>query len=355
MINYNELFGLMIERRATHFHLVPGSPVMMRAQGIFAPIDNYVLSPQDTRNFMESILLDEQKRDFELRKELNISYSVPGLSRFRLNLFRQRGSVAAVITTNPPSPPTMEELGLPEVLKSLATNARSGLIAVCGPKQCGKSHTMAALVNYILEIRTCQVISLENPIDFLHKNKKGIICQREMGSDTLTYENAFQSLMFQGCDVLVLGEINSYEIVSNALEMAAGGSLVLAQSMSPNALSFLEKLIDLYPPHLSQSARNLLAVGLEAVVSQVLVTKTSGGLMPIFEILTGIPQVRSIIREGKLFQLHSVMAAAGREFGMITQEHSLRSAVKKNFITAKEAEQKASRAEEFKKLMSLPY
>jgi twitching motility protein PilT len=125
--------------------------------------------------------------------------------------------------------------------------------------------------------------------------------------------------------------------------------------MSPNALSFLEKLIDLYPPHLSQSARNLLAVGLEAVVSQVLVTKTSGGLMPIFEILTGIPQVRSIIREGKLFQLHSVMAAAGREFGMITQEHSLRSAVKKNFITAKEAEQKASRAEEFKKLMSLPY
>jgi twitching motility protein PilT len=355
-MNVEELFTMMVERRASHLHLVPGSPIMVRQNNVLSPLDGHVLSPNDTRAFSEAIMNEQLQEEFDANLEVNFSFSVPGLSRFRVNVFRQRGTVAAVISTVPPAPPTIEELGLPELIKNLVLRAQSGLIVICGPKQSGKSHTLAALVNYLLEMKICNIISIENPIDFLHKNKKGIICQREIGTDTQSYQKAFASLMHQSADVLVTTEIPDFEVANAILNLAAGGSLVLSTAVAPSATVMVEKLIDLFPPHLNQQARTLLSVGLEAVVSQVLLRKASGeGLVPSFEILLGTAQVKNALREGKAFQLHTIMGTAGRESGMQTMEFALRYLVKKGLVTLEEATAKAVRPEEFKKLMSLPY
>jgi twitching motility protein PilT len=351
-----DLFALMVERRASHFHVVPGSPIMMRTNGVLVPMDNRLLSPADTAMLVESFLTEEQRYYFQENKDLNISQSVPGLSRFRVNIFQQRGSVACVIATHPPSPPTIDELGLPELLKGLALNLRQGLVIICGPRGGGKSATLAAMVNYLLEMRTCQVISLENPIDYLHKNKKGIICQREIGTDTLSYESAIESLVHQQPDVLVTTELETYELVSTVVNMAAGGTLCICTTRQPSVGVLLEHLLNLYPPHLRQQAQTLLSVSLEAVIAQVLLNKASGtGMVPAFEIMMGIPSVRGMIREGKTGQISSIMSTSGREFGMQTQEQALRQLVKKNIVTQDEALSKSVRPEEFKKLMSLPY
>ncbi len=355
-MNVEDLFTSMVERRASHLHLVPGSPIMMRINNQLVALDGQVLSPQDTRAFSDAIMNEQLRDEFDERLEVDFSFSVPGLSRFRVNVFRQRGSVAAVISTNPPAPPTIEELGMPELIKNMALEASSGLILICGPKQSGKSHTLAALVNYILEMRTCQVVSLENPIDFLHKNKRGLICQREIGTDTLSYKNAFASLRHQSADIVIVTGVETLEIAEFVLSLAAAGTLVLATATASSSQVMLEKLIDLYPPHLNQAVRSQLAVGLEAIISQTLLNKASGdGLMPAFEVLLGSTQVKTMLRENKLFQLHNLMSTVGRESGMQTQEMALRFLVKKNLVTMEEAVRKAVRVEEFKKIMALPY
>lgn len=356
MKSFNELFSLMVERRASHLHVVPGSPIMMRQANQLSPVDSHVLSPADTAKMANALLTDKQKRIFEEKLEVDFSYSIPGLSRYRVNVFRQRGSIAMVIATNPPSPPTIEELGLPESIKNTATQAQSGLVVICGPKASGKSHTLAAVLNNILETRNVQIVTFENPIDFLHKNKKGVICQREKGTDFRTFENAFNSLRHQACDILVVTEFEEYEVVRNCLNLAAGGNLVIVTAQAPGVQVMLEKILDTFPPHQRQQALSLLSVGLNAIISQTLLVKASGsGLIPAFEILTGAPVVRTYLRDNKLPQIHTFMGTHGREYGMQTQEQALRSLVKKNLITKEEAMAKAVRQEEFKKIMAMVF
>jgi twitching motility protein PilT len=346
----------MVERRSSHFHFVPGSPIMMRQGSSIAPLDSHVLSPADTAKLANALLTDKQKRIFEERLEVDFSYSIPGLSRYRINVFRQRGSIAMVIATHPPSPPTMEELGLPESIKGLAAQAKSGLIVICGPRASGKSNTLAAIISYILETRNMQIVSFENPIDFLHKNKKGIICQREKGTDFATFENAFNSLRHQACDILVVTEFEEPDVVAHALNLAAGGNLVIVTGQAPGVHVMIDKILDIFPPHQRKQALNLLSVGLNAIISQTLLSKAAGGgLIPAFEILTGAPQIRNYLREDKLIQIHPFMSSHGREFGMVSQEQALRGMLKKNLITKEEAMSKSVRPEEFKKVLSLPY
>lgn len=355
-LNYLELFSTMVDKKASRLHLVPGSPIMVRAGNSFTPLDTDVLKPQDTSSFVEGILSEAQKELFKTKKELDFALSVPGLSRFRINIFTQRGSTAVVIMTNPPNPPTMDELGIPEGIRTLITNLHSGLVIITGSRGSGKSSTMAAIVNHILEMRACQVVTIENPIDFLFRNRKGVICQREVGTDTESYETAFKSLMHQGADVLAINEFNSYEIARNILNLSVGGMLVLAIANSPSVLVLLEQLVELYPPHLKQQAQTLLSVCLEAIISQTLLLKSQGGgFVPAFEICIGNGQVRNLLRDGKIFQIQSVIGSTGREVGMISQEQALRILVKKNAITQDEAIAKAARPEEFKKMLSLSY
>lgn len=356
MKSINELFGLMVERRCSHLHLVPGSPIMIRQGGAVSPLDNEVLKPVDTARIANALLTDKQKRIFEDRLEVDFSYSIPGLSRYRINVFRQRGSIALVIATNPPSPPTLEELGMPESIRNTATKATSGLLVICGPKASGKSHTLAAMINYILETRNAEVVTFENPIDFLHKNKKGIICQRERGTDFKSFSNAFLSLRHQACDILVVTEFEDYDVARNVFNLAAGGSLVIVTAQAPSVMTMLDKMIGLFPPQQRSQVLSLMSVGLHAIIAQTLLAKsTGGGLVPCFEILTAPPPIRDFLKEDKLIQIHSFMTSRGREYGMTTQEQSLRNMVKKNLVTKEEAMKKAVRSEEFRKVMSLKF
>ncbi len=350
------LFTSMIEHRASHLHLVPGSPILMRINGQLVSMDGQILSPQDTKAFSDAVMNESLREDFEDKLEVDFAFSVPGLSRFRVNAFKQRGSVAVVIATNPPAAPTMDELSIPELVKKIVKESSSGLIICGGPKQSGKSCTLAAMIDLLLETRTCQIVTLEDPIDFLHKNKRGVICQREIGNDVTSYEAGFNSLKHQGADVVVVGDLNSYAVVDNVLRLASSGTLVLACCTAANVQGILENIIDMYPSHLNQSVRNQLANGLRAVLGQALLKSSSGeGLVPAFELLISCPQFKNLIRENKINQVQGLMAASAREFGMQTQEMALRFLVRKNLITMDEAMQHTARPEEFRKIMSMPY
>ena len=355
-MNVEELFMTMVEKQCSHLHLVPGSPIMMRKGPDLTPIDGYVLSPQDTQAVAETIMSEQLKVEFEQTMQTDFAFSVPGLSRFRINCFRQRGSVAIVIATNPPAPPTIEELGLPDSFRNMVLEADSGLIMITGPKGSGKAHTLAAIVNYLLEVRACKIVSVENPIDFLHKNRKGAIAQREIGTDVPSYDEALRVLPYQGADVLVITGVEEFSIAERIVNLSAGGNLVVCTSTSPTALVLVEKIVDLYPPQLQQQARVLLSVGLRGVISQTLCTKATGdGLAAAYELLLATPPVKALLREGKFSQLQSYMGTGGREVGMSTQELALRSLVKKNIITEAEAYKRAVRPEDFKKVLALPY
>lgn len=352
----DKIFGMMVEKQISYMHISPGSPIIIRQKNIFVPADSNILKPDDINNFINMLLNEQQKKQLQENKEIEFSHSIPGISRFRINIYTQRGTHAVVIYMNPFKVPTIDELGLPEFIKDMVLRMQSGLIAIAGATGSGKSYSLAALVSYILENKRCQIISLEEPIEFLHKNKKGIICQREIGTDFLSYEEAFKTLTRLDADIFVFNKVNNYETAKMIIELSAGGSIVLISATAPSVYVFLEEFINLFPPHLQEEAKMLLSVGMEAIISQTLCVKSLGdGMVPAFEILVGTPQIKSMIKEGKFLQVTTLMGTSGRETGMQTQEQALRALVKKNIITREEAEFKSVRPEEFKKLMALPY
>ncbi len=355
-MNVEELFTTMVEKRASHLHLVPGSPIVMRQQKKLSPLNNQVLSPQDTSSVASAILTEEQFTLLDQHLEVDFTFSVPGLSRFHISAFYQRGSIALVISTNPPAPPTVEDLVLPELLTSLVLEAESGLILLTGPKGSGKSHTLAALVSKLLEEKNILMVTLERPIEFLHKNRKGIICQREIGSDAQSFDEAFDGLVHQEPDIVVVTGLADHTVMSRVIELAAGGSLVLCTAASPNSTVMLERIVDQYPPHLHQQARTLLSVALKVVVSQTLCSRSDEeGLIAAYEVLLGTPQVKTLIQEGKIGQLAGIMATSGREQGMMSQEMALRGLVRRKLITEEEAYKHAVSPEQLRKLMAMPY
>jgi twitching motility protein PilT len=355
-LNIEELFTTLVEKRCSSLHFVPGSPIMTKTGDTLTPLDDYVLSPQDTLTIAEGVMNDSSRAEFEEKLQCVFAFSVPGLSRFRISCCRQRGSVSLVIATNPPCPPSLEELGLPDQFKKLALESDNGLILITGQKGAGKAHTLAALVRYLLEQRPCKIISLEDPIDFLQKNGKGVIVQREIGTDVQNYDDALHSVGSQEADVIVITGADEFSIVERCLNLAAAGNLVIATSASATAQVAIEKMIELYPPHLQTQARTLLSVSMRAVLCQTLCCRAAGdGYAPAFELMIGTPALKKLIREGKLFEVQSLMSTTGREAGMMTQETSLRALVRKNLITEQEGFRRAIRQEEFRKVLSLPY
>lgn len=357
MLTRDEIFKFMMDKEAWELHIVPGSPIIYRdKKGKMNPVDTTTITPADTKKMVTEVLNDEQKAEFTEKMQIMTAYSVPGLSRYRFNIFMQRNSISIVINTVPPSPPNFDELGLPPIVKSLAEKATKGMIIICGPKGTGKAHTLAAMLNFILETRTCKIITLENPIRFLFKNKKGIICQREVGIDAKDYSEAFGQLSLLGADIIVVNEVDSFEVAHRLLTLAAGGQLVFVTSIAANVQLILEKFLDLYPEGLKNQCKTLMSVGIEAVIATTLLKKINeDALVPALEIMLATPQVKSLLRDGKMFNINGVMAAAGREIGMITQEQSMRLLVKKNVVSQDEAYSKCVRPEEFRKVMALPF
>lgn len=340
----------MVQKASSDLHIKAGSPPMLRIDGELIPGSTLVLSGDRVRLLCESIITDQQKAEFIAEKELDFAYSVPGLARFRVNLHFQRGSWAAAFRIVPVRPFTLDELKLPVILKELAMKPR-GLILVTGPTGSGKSTSLAAMINHINENRKCHIITVEDPIEFLHKDKISVISQREINADTHSFGKALRHILRQDPDVIMIGELRDLETTQIAVTAAETGHLVLASLHTNSAPATVDRMIDIFPPHQQQQIRMQLSVTLEGVMCQTLLPKASGhGRIMAMELMPINPAVRNIIREGKTHQIPNIIQA-GSSFGMKSMDMSLRDLYNQGVITYEEALSKAADPADFDRLI----
>ena len=345
-----DLLHIMVEKGSSDLHLKAGCAPMIRVDGELVPITYELLSAEVVRRMIESILTEEQKSKFVVEKELDMAYSVPGLSRFRVNVFMQRNTWSTAIRVIPSRPFSIDELKLPHILKDLAMKPR-GLILVTGPTGSGKSTTLAAMVNHINENKRCHIVSVEDPIEFLHKDKNSVLSQREVGEDTNSFANALKHVLRQDPDVILIGEMRDLETVSIAITAAETGHLVLATLHTNSASNTSDRMIDIFPPHQQQQIRMQLSVTLEGIICQTLVPRAEGsGRILAMELLPVTPAVRNVIREGKSYQIPNIIQS-GAQYGMQSLDVSLRNLYLQGLISYDEALAKASSPEEFIKLV----
>jgi len=345
-----DLLHIMVERGASDLHLKTGSAPMIRIDGELTPVTYEVLTPDVVRRMIESILTDEQKARFIAEKELDLAYSVPGLSRFRINVYLQRGTWGTAIRVIPARPFTIDELKLPPILKDLSMKPR-GLILVTGPTGSGKSTTLAAMINHINENRRCHIVSVEDPIEFLHKDKNSVICQREVGADTHSFAHALRHVLRQDPDVILIGEMRDLETTGIAITAAETGHCVLATLHTNSAPTTIDRVIDIFPPHQQSQIRMQLSVTLEGILCQTLLPKAKGsGRVMAMEIMPVTPAVRNIIREGKTHQIPNIIQS-GMQFGMQSLDMALRNLYLQGLVTFEDALAKAAVPEEFARLV----
>jgi twitching motility protein PilT len=335
----------MIEKKASDLHLRSGSPAVIRVYGELVSLDK-VTSVEEIAALANSIMNDEQKETFKLRHEVDLAYTFDeGLGRFRINIFKQRGVINLAMRIIPVKIPTIKELKLPPVVSQIADNRR-GLILVTGTTGCGKSSTLAAMINHINSTRAENIITIEDPIEFMHKDNKSIISQRELGFDTLTYLDALKNVVRQDPDVILLGEMRDLETVATAITAAQTGHLVLSTIHTVNASQSINRIVDLFPPHQHNQIRFLLADTLKAVVSQRLLAHASGtGRVPAVEILLVTPLIKKMIEENNLSEVISLMKQ-GKYYGMQTFNQALISLFQGGEIKLEDALSAASNPEE---------
>jgi twitching motility protein PilT len=347
----DDLLRLMIERGGSDVHITAGSAPGLRLRGDIVPIENTkVLTPRDTQAMLLTLLSEEQRRRFETELELDFAYSIPGLSRFRANVFQQRNSMGAVFRVIPLKIPTLDELGLPKVCRFLAERPR-GLVLVTGPTGSGKSTTLAAMLNHINEHRPVHIITMEDPIEFMHRNKKAYVNQREVGEDTHSFAAALKRVLRQDPDVILVGEMRDLETISAALTAAETGHLVLATLHTTGGPETVDRVIDVFPPHQQQQVRMQLSTTLEGVLSQTLLRSTDGkSRVMAMEIMLGIPAISNLIREGKTHQMATIIQG-GASFGMQTLDQHLKVLLQGGKITYEEAIQKAKEPRELAQML----
>ncbi|MGB4593144.1 MAG: type IV pilus twitching motility protein PilT, partial [Coriobacteriia bacterium] len=348
----DDLLRLMIERGGSDLHITVGSPPGMRQRGELTPVENAkVLTPRDTQEMILNLLSEEQRKRFETELELDFAYSIPGLSRFRANVFQQRNSLGAVFRVIPIKIPTLEELGLPKVCRFLAERPR-GLVLVTGPTGSGKSTTLAAMINHINETRAVHIITLEDPIEFMHRNKKAYLNQREIGEDTHSFASALKRVLRQDPDVILVGEMRDLETISAAITAAETGHLVLATLHTTGAPAAVDRIIDVFPPHQQQQVRMQLSGTLEGVLSQVLLRSSDGKSRVLaMEIMLGIPAISNLIREGKTHQMATIIQG-GTQMGMQALDQHLKTLVSSGKITFEEAIGKAQEPRELAQMLN---
>lgn len=347
------LLNLVIERHASDLHLRVKSPPVLRINGSLIPADLPPFEPAELQSLIESMLTDEQRETFRRELELDFGYSVAGLSRFRVNVFWQRGAMGAAIRAIPMRVPTIQELGLPDGVPRLAELPR-GLVLVTGPTGSGKSTTLAALINYINHHRSSHIVTIEDPIEYLHHDVKSIIDQREVGADTHSFSHALRHVLRQDPDVILIGEMRDLETIATAITAAETGHLVFATLHTQSAHQAVERIVDVFPPHQQNQVRMQLSLSLEGVLSQSLLPRADGrGRVAAVEVLMMTPAVRNLIREGKTFQLPSAIQSGARD-GMQTLDQALRRLVERGLVTYEEAAARAASLAEFEQLMGRP-
>ncbi|HIE36437.1 MAG TPA: type IV pilus twitching motility protein PilT [Candidatus Omnitrophica bacterium] len=349
MVNMNMLLKLAQEKNASDLHITVNSPPILRIDGKLYLTDLPTLSSDDTKFLIYSILNDDQKAAFEKDKELDFSFSLPGMDRYRINVHYQKGNVEAALRRIPARIPRLEELGLPKAVYDFARKP-NGLVLVTGPTGMGKSTTLAAMINIINEEREEMIVCIEDPIEFVYTNKKSIIKQREVYSDTHSFPEALKRALRQDPDVIVVGEMRDLETIATVITAAETGHLVLATLHTPDAPQTVQRIIDVFPPHQQKQIRLQLADCLQGVISQLLLPRADGkGRALATEIMVATLGIRNLIREGEIAQIPSLIQM-GAQHGMHTMDKCLKVLYKKSIITKEVALGKVKNVMEFESL-----
>ena len=346
-INLRVLLQEMIHKRASDLHVTAGTRAKIRIDGELHDSDiNHILTPKDTLQISYSILTENQKKRFETEDELDFSFGVQNLSRFRGNVFKQRGCVAMAIRQIPHDIMAIDKLGLPPVVATLAERPR-GLVLITGPTGAGKSTTLAALVDKINQERRGHIITIEDPIEFIHRHKKCMVNQREVGADTQSFTKALKYALRQDPDIILIGEMRDLETIGAALTIAETGHLVLATLHTNSAAESINRIIDAFPSHQQGQVRAQLAFVLEGVVTQMLLPKAKGrGRVVTTEVMICTPAIRAVIRDEKIHQIYSLMQA-GKKHGMQTMNDAFQVLYMQGMITKEEALKRSSDPKEF--------
>jgi len=347
------LKDIIKDKLISDLHLTVNSKPVIRYNGVLKKYEKYEnkLSFSDLQSIARSLMNEDQWIKFLEEGELDFSYSIPGFSRFRVNAYQQRGAIGMALRIIPTSVPTLDELGLPEVLKKLALQQR-GLILCTGPTGSGKTTTLASMIDEINEHRNCHILTLEDPIEYLHHHKTGMVHQREVGIDTKSFANGLRAALRQDPDVILVGEMRDLETISTALEAAETGHLVLATLHTNDAPQTVDRIIDVFPSHQQQQVRIQLASTLNGIISQQLFPMVDQrGRIAALEILIGTSAVKNIIREGKTHQLYSVMQT-GSKFGMTTMDNYILHLYESGKITLEMALSRAYNPDYIKKRVS---
>jgi twitching motility protein PilT len=350
-VNLHQLLKTMIEKGASDMHITTSTPPLLRIDGSIVPLKLPALGPVETKQLCFTVLSEEQRAQFEKHNELDLSFGVKGLSRFRANIFMQRGNVAGAFRTIPFKILTFEELGLPPVVTDFA-NKPSGLVLVTGPTGSGKSTTLAAMIDKINSEQRLHIITVEDPIEYLHGHKLSIVNQREVGSDTEGFKQALKYVLRQDPDVVLVGEMRDLETVEAALTISETGHLVFATLHTNSAISTINRIIDVFPPHQQAQVRSKLSFVLQGVVSQQLLPKLSGpGRVMALEILVPNAAIRNLIREDKVHQIYSSMQVGQEKYQMQTLNQSLFSLFQRRLISQEEAMGRSVEPEELRMMM----
>jgi twitching motility protein PilT len=330
-----DLLRLTAEKNASDLHLTVGVPPVLRINGILVLQEMPVLNQGELARILFSSLTDEQRAKFEAKWELDFSLGVPEIARFRVNIFKQRGSLAAAIRRIPFQVPKLEDLGLPAALSRLIRKEK-GLVLVTGPTGSGKSTTLAAMIRVINESRACHILTIEDPIEYLHRHNKAIVNQREVGSDTFSFADALRSALREDPDVILVGEMRDLETMAIALTAAETGHLVFATLHTNSAAQSIDRVIDAFPPHQQQQVRLQMSTSLEGILSQRLLP-TADGLSRVVaaELMIITPAIRNMIRDAKSHQIPTAIQTGG-ELGMQTMDSSLKEIYKRGVITYEE-------------------
>jgi len=353
-----EILQLCFDRGASDLHIKTGQPPIVRVAGKLLRTDFDPLSREEVQRLIFSILTPEQRRTLEQSYELDCSYGVEGLGRFRVNVYKDRGNYAAALRTIASRVPSLDDLGLPPVVKEIAHKPR-GMVLVTGPTGSGKSTTQAAIIDWINENRSEHIITIEDPIEFLHSNKKSVISQRELGSDTKSFENALRAALREDPDIILVGEMRDLETIRLALTAAETGHLVLGTLHTSSAAQTIDRIVDVFPPSQQQQVRVMLSNGLVAILGQTLLPRMQqqAGGNPIIkgrilalEIMLNTPAIANLIRESKTAQIYSAMQMGGA-MGMQTLEGHLVQLCKNGLVLYEDALAKVSRTEDFQRLL----
>jgi len=346
-----ELLQTMVQMDGSDLHITTNTPPQVRVHGHLTRLEGAAMTPAETKQLAYSVLTDAQKKRFEETLELDFSFGIKGLARFRVNMFNQRGAVGAVYRLIPERIRAFQELNLPPVLATLAERPR-GLVLVTGPTGSGKSTTLAAMIDKINKERRDHILTIEDPIEFVHQHQGCLVNQREVHSDTESFSNALRAALREDPDIVLIGEMRDLETVEAALRIAETGHLTLATLHTNSASQTINRIIDIFPAHQQSQIRTQLSLVLEGIVCQALLPKAGGGRVVALEIMVPTAGIRNLIREDKVHQIYSAMQTGQEKMGMQTMNQSLATLYQKRLVTLETALMASSNRDELQDLIN---